>query len=350
MKKTKKNKINKQKRCFSQLTLNDRIKIEIRYRDGWSLRKIAEYLGNGRTAGSVCREIGGKPKKGVGKYQAYISHEKALDKRLGKKSVRLKNETIRTYAVEKLKLGWSPEQISVRLPIDHLWQTISHEAIYKYIYGQIHREGNGTIKKGCEDLRPYLVRRHKRRQKKGFRKAQRMERAILPSIEDRPKEADNRNVVGHWEDDTIVSKQSLVRVKSINERTSGVVFLGKMIDGTNEESTRVVCERLSAIPSSFRKTLTRDRGFENTEYEIIETTLNISCFFAHSYCSYERGSNENLNGLVRRFFPKKTDFAKVDDEQIRHVEYLLNTRPRKRFGGKTPLEVFLEKTGVAINY
>jgi len=350
MKKYKKSNAQKQKRHFNQLNLNDRIKIEVRYRDGWSLRKIAEYLGNGRTAGSICREIDGKPRKGRGKYQAHINHEKALNRKTNKKNLRLKNELIRNYAVEKLKLGWSPEQISIRLPIDHRGQTISYEAIYKYIYGQIHREGNGMVKRGCEDLRKYLSRRHTRRQKKGFRKARRLERMILPSIENRPNEADLRKKIGHWEDDTIVSRQSLTRIKSINERVSGVVFLGKMLNGTNEESTRVVCERLSVVPSPFRKTLTRDRGFENMGYKEIETSLNISCFFAHSYCSYERGSNENLNGLVRRFFPKKTDFAKVSDGEIRNVEYLLNTRPRKRFGGKTPLEVLLEKTGVAIDY
>ena len=350
MKKYKKSNAQKQKRHFNQLNLNDRIKIEVRYRDGWSLRKIAEYLGNGRTAGSICREIDGKPRKGRGKYQAHINHEKALNRKTNKKNLRLKNELIRNYAVEKLKLGWAPEQISIRLPIDHRGQTISYEAIYKYIYGQIHREGNGMVKRGCEDLRKYLSRRHTRRQKKGFRKARRLERMILPSIENRPNEADLRKKIGHWEDDTIVSRQSLTRIKSINERVSGVVFLGKMLNGTNEESTRVVCERLSVVPSPFRKTLTRDRGFENMGYKEIETSLNISCFFAHSYCSYERGSNENLNGLVRRFFPKKTDFAKVSDGEIRNVEYLLNTRPRKRFGGKTPPEVLLEKTGVAIDY
>ena len=350
MKKYKKSNAQKQKRHFNQLNLNDRIKIEVRYRDGWSLRKIAEYLGNGRTAGSICREIDGKPRKGRGKYQAHINHEKALNRKTNKKNLRLKNELIRDYVVEKLKLGWSPEQISIRLPIDHRGQTISYEAICKYIYGQIHREGNGMVKRGCEDLRKYLSRRHTRRQKKGFRKARRLERMILPSIENRPNEADLRKKIGHWEDDTIVSRQSLTRIKSINERVSGVVFLGKMLNGTNEESTRVVCERLSVVPSPFRKTLTRDRGFENMGYKEIETSLNISCFFAHSYCSYERGSNENLNGLVRRFFPKKTDFAKVSDGEIRNVEYLLNTRPRKRFSGKTPLEVLLEKTGVAIDY
>ena len=191
----------------------------------------------------------------------------------------------------------------------------------------------------------------------------------LPSIEDRPKEAEGRKEIGHWEDDTMVSRQSVARLKSINERASdfvflrakrirkqevllwcGVVFLGKMRDGTSEESTRVVCERLSVIPSSFRKTLTRDRGTENMGWTNIEKTLSLSVHFAHSYCSYERGSNENLNGLARRFFPRKTDFAKVSDGEMRRVEYLLNTRPRKRFGGKTPLEVLLEKTGVAITY
>lgn len=350
MKKTNKHKVQKQKRCFSQLTLNDRIKIEIRYRDGWSLRKIAEYLGNGRTAGSVCREIGGKSRRGIGKYQAHINHKKALEKRFDKKILKLKNKLTHDYVVEKLKLGWSPEQIAIRLPIDHKEETISYEAIYKYIYGQIHRGGNGKVKKGYEDLRQYLPRRHARRQKKGFRQAQKLERPILPSIEDRPKSVDKRIEIGNFEDDTIVSRQSSARIKSINERACGVVFLGKMINGTSGESTRVVCERLSLIPSSFRKTLTRDRGTENMGWTEIEQNLSMTVYFAHSYCSYERGSNENVNGLFRRFYPKKTDFAKVSDEEIRHVEYLLNTRPRKRFGGKTPLEVLLEKTGVAIDY
>lgn len=123
-----------------------------------------------------------------------------------------------------------------------------------------------------------------------------------------------------------------------------------MKDGTSEESTRVVCEKLNAIPSPYLKTLTRDRGTENMSWQRIQTELGIDIYFAHAYASYERGSNENLNGLVRRFFPKKTDFSKISDEEIHRVEYLLNTRPRKRFGGKTPLEVLLELTGVALEY
>ncbi len=351
MQKIKKTKTKKKKRCFHQFDLEDRIKIEIKYREGKSFREIAAYLGADRTAGSICREIAGKPKKGRGKYQAYSSHEKALERRKGKKGFRLKNDLIRKYTIDKLKIGWSPEQIAIRLPIDHKGETISYEAIYQYIYGQVYREGNGKIKGGCEDLRKYLPRRHSRRSTKGARRAQKLERkGSLPSIEDRPAVVDKRKEIGHFEDDTIVSRQNPVRLKSINERVSGVLFLGKMINGTSEESTRVVCEKLKNIPSPFLKTLTRDRGTENMGWVEIEKALGVDVYFAHSYCSYERGSNENLNGLVRRFFPKKTDFSKVTDEEIRRVEFLINSRPRKRHGGKTPLEVLLEKTGVAITY
>ena len=207
------------------------------------------------------------------------------------------------------------------------------------------------MKEECEDLRKYLPRRHTRRAKKGFRKAQKLERVgNLPCIEDRPSEADKRKTIGHWEDDSIVSRQSKERIKSINERASGIVLLSKMKDGTAFESTRVVCEKMNIIPSPYLKTLTRDRGKENLDYKTIESNTGLKVYFAHPYCSHERGSNENLNGLVRRFFPKKTDFRNVSEEEIRKVEYLLNTRPRKRFGGKNPLEVLLELTGVAITY
>ena len=339
-----------QNRRFKQLDLEDRINIEIKYRSGLSFRDIAKCLGHGRSAGSICREIGGRPRKGAGKYQAYGSHQRVLLHRFGKKEFRLKNNLIRSYVAEKMKLGWSPEQISIRLPIDHPNNKISHEAIYQFVYNQINLHTNGKAKEGCEDLRPFLPRRHKRRQVKGFRQARKMYRPELPSIEDRPSIVDERGRIGDWEDDTMLSRENVERLKTINERVSGVVLIGKMLDGTISESNRVVNERLGSMPKQIRKTLTRDRGKENFGHEDLEKTLSISCYFAHAYCSQERGSNENTNGLIRRFFPKKTDFSKVTDEEIRHVEYLLNSRPRKRHGGKTPLEVLLDRTGVALTY
>jgi IS30 family transposase len=341
----------RKKKGFKHLSLNDRIQIEIEYGKGKSYGEIATHLGHGRNKSTVFREIAGRPNKGRGKYQSYTSHCKFIERERsrGRRS-RLKNEVIRSYTKEKLKIGWSPEQVSIRIGIDLGKEyKISYEAIYQYIYDPV--QSSGKVKKGCEDLRTYLPRRHRRRATKGARKAQKLERNMsLPSIEQRPKEVDKRQVVGHWEDDCIVSRQSPERIKSINERVTGVVLLSKMKDGTASESSRVVIERLKSIPSPYLKTLTRDRGSENMDYKTIEENTGLDVYFAHAYCSQERGSNENLNGLVRRFYSKKTDFSKVTDEELHYVEYLLNTRPRVRFGGLTPLEVLLEKTGVALKY
>ena len=313
--------------------------------------EIAEELG--RNKSSISRELDGKPRKGFGKYDADRAQAAALE-RIGKRGNTQKlvrSSALREYAEEKLKLGWSPEQIEIRLPIeypDDPSMRLSYETMYQHVYRQVHRGGNGKVKLDCEDLRPYLARRHTRRAKKGFRKAQKMERLILPSIEDRPKSVEKRKEIGHWEDDTVVSRESRVRLKTINERVSGIILIGKMRDGSIAESNRVVIERLSALPPETRKTLTRDRGTENLGYRKIEEALDMTCWFAHAYCSQERGSNENGNGLIRRPYPKKTNFALVSDEKISRLEYLLNTRPRKRHGGLTPVEVFYQRTGVAL--
>jgi transposase, IS30 family len=343
----------KKKRGGNPLSLKERSIIEVRWcQDRKTVTEIAATLG--RNKSSVSRELKGKPRKGRGRYDAERAHRDALARigRRGNVSKVAMNTRLREYIENKMATEhWSPEQISIRLPHEYTndeTMRISHEAVYQEVYRRVRRGGNGAVKKGCEDLRPYLPRRHKRRAKKGFRQAQRAERPVLPSIEDRPISVERRVQIGHWEDDTMVSRQSIGRFKTINERVTGLVLIGKMRDGSIVESNRVVCGRLRDIPSKYRRTLTRDRGTENFGYREIEKALTLSCYFAHAYCSQERGSNENLNGLIRRFFPKKTDLAKVTDAQVHHVEYLLNTRPRKRHGGKTPLEVLFERTGVAI--
>lgn len=340
-------------RTFERISYKERVIIENRYCiDKKSIRYIAKELG--RPPSAISREIDGRPRVGSGKYTADNGQQKAEDVRgnQGRKS-KFSYQLLKDYVVEKLKLGWSPEQIEWRLPIDYPRDNqmrISYEAIYQYVYAQVHRGGNGTVKKDCEDLRKYLPRRHTRRQKKGFRKARKLERNLtLPSIEDRPKEVGKRKIIGHWEDDTVVSRQSKDRIKSINERVSGIAFFGRTLDGTTQACDKVVINRLKNIPAAFRKTLTRDRGTENMGYKEIEKNLSMACFFAHPYCSQERGSNENINGLFRRYFPKKTDFSKVTDQEIAEVEYLINSRPRKRYCGLSPYEVFYQKTGVALD-
>ena len=340
------------KRGKSPLTLEERINIEIGWKKGESITTIAESLE--RNKSSISREIDGKPRYGAGSYKAVHAHHKALARiqKRGNVSILSQNKTLRTYVVKKIKLGWSPEQIEIRLPIeyphdDHM--RISYETIYQYVYAQIRRGGNGKVKEGCEDLRPYLCRRHTRRATKGFRKAQKVERnASLPSIETRPPVVNERSEIGHWEDDTIVSRESSTRIKSINERLSGVHLFIKAKDGTIESCDTALRSRLSSVPKTFLKTLTRDRGSENRGHVALAKETGFTIFFAHSYASYERGSNENGNGLLRRFFPKKTDFAKITPDEIRTAERLINTRPRKRLGGLTPAEVFYQKTGVAL--
>lgn len=235
---------------------------------------------------------------------------------------------------------------------------ISHEAIYQYVYTQINRGGNGTVKKGCTDLRMYLPRRHTRRARKGFRKAQKARRKEkFPSIEERPTIVEKRSRIGDWEDDLVVSRQSKSCVKSVNERRSGIVFFGKAIDQKACSGDRVLFDKLKVIPPRYLKTLTRDNGSENVNYAEVEKRLNLSVYYAHRYSSCERGSNdlsacdaqaENCNGLLRRIFPKRTDWSKVSDKELERAEYLINTRPRKRLGGLTPAEVFYEETGVAL--
>ena len=334
------------------MSYKDRVLIENKYCIDWkSITGIARELNRPKSA--ISREIGSRPRAGQGRYTADKAQASSEERRnnQGRKS-KLEYIPLKKYVSDKLKLGWSPEQIQIRLPIEcreDKRMRISYEAIYQYIYSQIYRDGNGSVKKGKEDLRSCLARRHKRRQKKGLRKTQKLQRMSLPSIEERPKEVDKRKIIGHWEDDTLVSRQSKIRIKSMNERVSGIALFGKTADGTAQSCDKVVINRLKAIPDEFRKTLTRDRGKENIEYKNLEEELDISCFFAHPYCSQERGSNENVNGLLRRYFPKKTDFDKISNEELARAEYLINSRPRKRHCGLTPYEVFYQLTGVALD-
>ena len=332
---------------YQHLTIEEREKLQLILWQKQSVRVIARQLS--RSPSSISREIN-KNRRSDGKrlYIPRAAHERAITKRSSRGERRLaRNERLRDYVIKYLKLGWSPEQIAAKA--EEMTSTkISHEAIYQYVYAQVHRYGYGYIKPGCEDLRQYLARRKKRRVRKGLRASYRIEKGPLPSIDSRPEEVERRENIGHWEDDLIVSKHSKHALKTVNERKSGLVFIEKARNKTIFESNRTVIKCLNHIPSEYRKTLTRDRGSENLGHIDLEKSLGIQCYFAHAYHSWERGSNENLNGLIRRFLPKGTDFRLVSNKQIKHIEYLINSRPRKRLGWKTPYEVFYEMTGVAL--
>ena len=302
----------------------------------------------GRSPASVSREIGRNLPPERFHYAPRLAHERALEnrKRRGREE-RLKSDLLRTYVVSHLKLGWSPEQIAATAK-DAVGITISHEAIYQFVYARVSK-ASGLLYGRQEDLRPYLALHRKRRMGKGLRKSFRIDKGQLPSIEMRPQEVALRRTVGHWEDDSLVFSPTVpVRLRTTVERKSGIVFIDKAHDRTMAEANRITLTRFGNLPARVRKTLTRDRGSENWGHEKLEQELGLRCFFAHAYSSWERGTNENTNGLIRRFFPKKTDFRMVTNAEIRLVERLLNSRPRKRLGWKTPYEVFYKLTGVAL--
>ncbi len=338
---------------YNHLSIQEREKIQKLLWQKKSIRYIAKELG--RSPSSISREIKKNNPQQKKRYTPRLANKRALINKSSRGQPKLDTNTVlHDYVIAKLKLGWSPEQISIRLPIEYPKDTamrISYEAIYQYVYEQVHRGGHGYVKKDGEDLRMYLPRRHKRRQAKGFRRSQKAERrASLPSIEERPGVVDTRTRIGDWEDDFLVSRASKVCIKSTNDRMSGVVFFGRTKDGTAIAGDVVLFEKLGQIPPEYRKTLTRDNGSENKDYETVQATLGMSVYFAHPYHSWERGSNENCNGLLRRFFPKGTDWSIITDAEIARAEYLINSRPRKRLGGLTPYEFFYKMTGVALRH
>jgi IS30 family transposase len=323
---------------YQQLNIEEREVIQKGLWEGKSMRCMAKEMG--RSPGTISRELKRNCPLQRRLYLPRVADKKAYDRIVTRgQRPRLKNAFIRTYVKNNLKEGLSPEQIVGRLSLEFCIYRISHEAIYQYIYTQYHRGGYGT----CTglDLRRFLRRRHKVRHPKKIPHV--VEQGALReriSIDERPSEVEDRSIPGHWEGDSIVSRKSTVRLNTLVERTSGVVCISKLKDGSGQTTTQAVIRRLGRVPKRLRKTLTVDNGFENAGHRGIKQVLDTDVYFAHPYHSWERGTNENTNGLIRWYLPKGTDFATIPEEVVDEIEYRLNTRPRKRLGWQTPLEVF----------
>jgi IS30 family transposase len=208
---------------YRHFTIEEREKIQYMWWERKSIRVMAKALN--RSPSSISRELKRSFPSRHKVYTPRIAHKQALIKRKSRgRYDRLKNSSIREYVIKHLKLGWSPEQIAGKLPEEQPNQSISHEAIYQYVYIQVHRQGHGTLKPNCEDLRVYLKRRHKRRGQKGMRTVQRVFKPRGPSIEDRPFVVDKRIRIGDWESDSIVSKDNAPGLNSLVERKTGLLL------------------------------------------------------------------------------------------------------------------------------
>ncbi len=234
----------------------------------------------------------------------------------------------------KLRKGWSPEIIAGRLSIDKPGESISHEAIYQYIY------------EARKELISCLVRRHRKRMEKGHsRKHQRPHIPNRVSISERPDITEKRERIGDWESDSMVSRQSKVALNVLADRKSRVTLLKKLQRKTAENTKLAILGSLIKYPVL---TITYDNGSENTEHEEVNKVLDIKSYFCNPYHSWEKGTVENTIGLIRRWIPKKTDLAEVSEEEILEIEDWLNNRPRKCLNYQTPLEVLEKERSVAL--
>ena len=226
---------------YRHFTIEERESLQYMWWERKSMRSIAKTLN--RSPSSISRELKRNFPIERQVYAPRVAHERALLKRKSRgRTDRLKDAIIRDYVIKHLKTGWSPEQIAGKLPDEHPECSISHEAIYQYIYAQVHREGHGILRLGCEDLRVYLKRRHKRRGQRGMRTVQRVFRPKGPSIDDRPAIVDGRNRIGDWESDSIASKDNAPGLNSLVERKTQTVDTTKTVEAmsTSEQMPALV--------------------------------------------------------------------------------------------------------------
>ena len=325
------------KKQYKQLMSDERDLIAVHYANGHNLSDIAKLIR--RNKSTISRELTRNSSNSTKTYLSNQAHKRAKKR---KKEAAMKEELkchkIRHFVKNKLKEGWSPEIIAGELSLDPSNLKISHESIYLYIY------------KKRPDLVQYLARSHKKRFKripKSNKKNNRIPHRI--SIDQRPETINNRSQFGHWESDAVVSKQSKAALSVSIERISRLVKIKKIKQNKADMFSRAVIRRMKGLPACARRSITYDNGSENTQHELINDQLNTDSYFCNPYHSWEKGSVENVNGLIRRFFPKKTDFAKITHKRIKEIESLLNNRPRKCLGFRTPNQVFLAKSVALAN-
>lgn len=320
---------------YKHLTADERDRIAVLRAEGKSLGDIAKALR--RDKSTMSRELRRNRSPVYNCYCANTAQRRVeRRKREAGERERLKGPIIRRYVGAKLKKGWSPELIAGRLRREHPGLSISHEAIYQYIY-------NPEVLK-TQNLIPFLVRTHRKRLRRGHTKKHR--KSHIPgrvSIDQRPRHAEKRKQPGHWESDTMTSRQSTDAIGACLERCSRYLHLAKLSKNGSSEVRETINRRLSRHPPHMRRTITYDNGSENVEHHRVNKVLGTTSYFCNPYRSWERGSVENAIGLVRRYLPKKTDFSRVSKQQLKKIERLLNHRPRKCLDFKTPAEVFKDK-------
>lgn len=331
--------------CYQRLTHEEREEISRQLAIGQSLREIAKNLG--RSPSTISREVSkGSANRYI--YRALRAQSRAYrnyKKRRGSKRKLAINIELQVYVHEKLRLKWSPEQIAHNLkkeyPLNENMR-VSHEAIYMYLYVL----PRGGLKK---ELLRCLRQNHKRRRKrKGTSETPTRKITDMISIEERPAEVADRIIPGHWEGDLLIGRNRQSALGTLVERTTRTVILVPLKSKTATEVREAFAKEALSLPKQMRLTLTYDQGREMAQHSLFTKMTGVKVFFAHPASPWERGTNENTNGLIRQFFPKGTDFNKVTRKEIKHVQDLLNGRPRKVLNWDCPYKAFEKLAGVAL--
>lgn len=309
-----------------KLTDLERDHIAVLINRGVGVREIGRRLG--REHSTVLREV---KRNRFGSYYVAIHAQYLAEERKSIAGRRhpLKDSSTYSYVLEKLVEGWSPEQIAGRLQQEQGKRILCHETIYRFVYEKKNRN---------QRLWEYLPRKQKKRRRYHGRRVQRSRIPDRVSIHLRPKEVNNRLELGHWEGDTVEGKGHREGIHTEVERVSRYIMAHKVVTITSSETISVQQEMFKQVPDYLRKTTTLDNGRENHLHKRLEE-LGMKTYFADPYSSWQRGTNEYHNGLLRRYLPKKTSFIKLTQEELDDIVAEINNRPRKVLQYKTPLEI-----------
>ena len=336
---------------YKTLNSTDRIRIETLVNEGLNQSQIAVRIGFDKS--TVSRELsrnsvviksskgcscGGYNHKSAGRK----SGRRIGSRKLGKSKLLLGiNPKLKDYVHEKLKLSWSPNQIAKTLKKEFnsdMSMQICHEAIYQYIYVL----PKGSLKKELVEglRRGHKYRRLSKKKQSEFDET-RGKIADMLSIHERPVEVEDRTIPGHWESDLIIGKYKQSALATLVERTTRYTIIVELPNGkTALEVRTAIAQEVQNLPQLLKKTLTHDQGKEMSQHKQFTIDTDMKVYFADPASPWQRGTNENTNGLIRQFFPKGTDFRLITRDRIKEVQGLLNGRPRAVLDYCTPNELF----------
>ena len=318
---------------YNQLTSEERYTISSYRKTGLSVSQIAKEMGRHRS--TIYREIKRHIRQGT--YRPSYAVSKALTRRSkARRGFQYSNEDLGTVEL-LLRCKWSPEQIAGNLKRDSI-MSISHETIYKYIWWD--KSNGGTLHKHLRQYSKKCRKRYRSYDSRGLLAGKR-------HISERPAVVEERSRIGDWEIDTMQGSRDKHCIVTLVERKTGYTLIGKLNNRTKEESNRVILKMIKAHKKKIF-TITADNGTEFHGYSDVEKATAVAFYFATAYHSWERGTNENTNGLIRQYLPKRKSMAKLTQDDCNQIAYDLNSRPRKRLEFNTPWNSFWGEKSVAL--